>query len=141
MRQLAHHTHPHPTIEYQLIWKTGLQARPYYRTPTANTSALLLHHCCCEVWVFIGDPIDKFADIGIFEQALRIHAMALQFRIGEIGNNRLLTNAVHWHDIAPTSAFWNGMMPDDGFTRRATAQPAWWRDRGGVLVMIFVIVV
>jgi hypothetical protein len=77
-------------------------------------SALLLYHCHSEVGVFVGDPIDELAHIRIFEQSFGIHAVALQFRIGEMRYCGLMTDRVHRHNIASTSAFGDGMMPDNG---------------------------
>ena len=89
-----------------------------------NPSALLLGDGRGEIGGFVGDPIDKFAHGGIGQQLLHVHRVALQFGIGEIGNQSLLANGVHGHHIAPTAALGNGMVPNNCLACRPAAQPA-----------------
>jgi hypothetical protein len=72
-------------------------------------------HASLRSFLFIRHPINKFAHTGMGQQPFYIHAVALQFRVGEIGDQRLLANGVHRHNIAPATAFRHGMVPDNGF--------------------------
>ena len=72
-----------------------------------------------EVRFLVCHPIDKLADRRVGQQAFHVHPVALQFRVGEVRDQRLLANGVHRHDIAPAPAFGHWMMPDDGFTGKA----------------------
>jgi hypothetical protein len=69
------------------------------------------------------------------QQQLDIHAGALQFRIGEIGDQRLLTDGMHRHHIASTPALGDGVVPHDGLAGGATAQPAGDGRRRGLVIL------
>ena len=94
------------------------------RTPADNRSALLFRGRGGEIGVLVGHPVDELAYVGIGEQRLDIHRVALQFGIGEIGDQGLLADRMHRHDIAAAPAFGNGMMPHYDFAGRPPAQPA-----------------
>ena len=88
---------------------------------SASRSALLPGLRCREIGVLLRDPIDKFANGGVRQQTLDIHAIALQFRIGEVRDQGLLANRVHRHHIAASPALGDGVMPDNCLASRPTA--------------------
>jgi len=103
-----------------------------------SPSALLLGNRGRKVGILFRHPIHEFANIWIGEQTLDIHAMALQFGIREIGDQRLLANAVHWHDISPAPAFRDWVMPHNYLACQPSAQPAMYRLRSLFLGFDFV---
>ncbi len=86
-------------------------------------SAFFLGNGGREIGVLIRHPIDELADCGIGQQALYVHSVPLQFGIGEIGDQRLLTNRMHGDHVSTTSAFGYGVVPDNGLAGRPTAEP------------------
>lgn len=94
-----------------------------------SLSALLLRDGCSEIGILVCHPIDEFAYIWVGEQAFHIHAMALQFGIGEIRDQRLLTNGVHGDYFPSAPAFRHGVVPYDCRAGGATAEPARHRSR------------
>jgi len=60
--------------------------------------------------------------------------MALQFGIGEIGDQRLLANEVHGHNITPAPALGYGMVPDNGRASRPATKPAGYHHRRSLLL-------
>ena len=69
-------------------------------------------------------PVDELAHGRVGEQAVHINPMPLQFGVGEVGCHRLLADRVHRHDVTAAPALGHGMVPDDGLTDRAAAEPA-----------------
>ena len=98
-------------------------------------SALLFGRGRSEVWVLVRYPIDKFSHARVGQQALDIHPVALQFGISEIGDQRLLANGMHGHNIAPAAALGHGMVPDNGLAWRPAAKPAGYRHRRSLLLL------
>lgn len=99
-----------------------------------SRSTLLLGRARIEVGILVGDPIDKFADGGVRQQPFHIHSMALKLGIREIGDQCLLANGMHGHNIAPAPALWNGMVQDHGLARWSAAEPAGYHDLGGFIL-------
>jgi hypothetical protein len=58
-----------------------------------------------------------------WQKGIHIHRMALQFGIGEIGDQGLLANGTHGYDIAPAVVLWHGMVPDNGLASWTAAKP------------------
>jgi hypothetical protein len=87
-------------------------------------SALFLGGGCGEIGVLACHPINEFAYVGVRQQAFHIHPVALQFGIGEVGDERLLANRVHGHDVAAASALGHGMVPNNGLAARPSTKPA-----------------
>ena len=107
----------------------------------ANRSALLPGLRRSEIGVLVRHPIDKLANRRVSQQAFHIHSMALQFGIGEVRDQGLLTDRVHRHHIAPAPAFWNRMMPDDGFAGRTAAEPTRHYRCGSLILTVQIIMV
>lgn len=108
------------------------------RSPAA-WSALLLRNGRREVRILVRHPIHEFSHVRIIQQAGDLRPTALKLGIGEIGDQRLLADRVHWHDIAASAAFGHGMMPDDGLARRPTAKPTQHRCCRGLVVLRMVV--
>ena len=101
----------------------------------AALSALLFCNRRVEVGILLRHPVDKFAHHRIGEQRVDVHGVALQFAIGEMGDDGLLADRMHRHHIPPAPAFRHRMMPDNGLAGRPPAKPASW-SRGRSLLLL-----
>lgn len=90
----------------------------------SGRSALLLRRTGVEIRVFLCHPVDELAHVGIGQKRADVERMTLQLGIGEVGDQGLLTDGMHGHDIAPAPALWHWMMPDCGLAKMPAAQPA-----------------
>lgn len=87
-------------------------------------SALFLGYRSREIGGLVRHPIDEFADCRVGQQALYVRPKPLQFGIGKIGDQRLLTNRMHGNHVSPASAFGHGVVPYNGLPGRTSAEPA-----------------
>jgi hypothetical protein len=114
---------PTQTIE-ALAFRAGDHIARFARPTRFDGSALLLRRGGGEIRVLLRHPIDELPHVGVGQERVHIHRVALQLGIGEVGDQRLLANRMHRHDITPAPALRNRMMPDNGLAGRAATEPA-----------------